>query len=140
MKLIASAIAAITLNASAGLKTTDFVGASTNIINSSVSSNYTTGALVQITSSKNLAIQTKFALQGAGTTACTFTFDKSIDNSNWITNAFTFSVTPAGTATVALGTNIDVGAFPFWRLGVITNGSATVMTNIWLKYYYKLGL
>lgn len=134
------ALVGLAATVQAGLKTTGFTGASTNNIAATSQSNYTSQAAIVLTGSKSCYLQTTFNLTGSGTSAVTFFVDRSVDNSSWQTNVMSFSVTPAGTATVQGGTNFDSGGCAYFRIGAITNASATAVTNLVIKYYYKLGL
>lgn len=130
----AAAMLSLALPASAQLKTetvsmTNWVAVTTT--NTSIGS-----AVIDASRVKDVALQITCKLQGSGTTAIPFVVQRSVDGSNWA-DAFTISITPAGTATKTVLTNINTQAIPYWRIYSIQNDNASAITNLVAVYTLK---
>jgi len=110
-------------------------GAWTNYI--APSTTFTTNAVVDCTTKKDVFLQWKAELNGAGTTANTLTIQGSADGSNWFTYGL-LPMTPAGTTAVTVGTNMSVGALPYLRVRSIANAANTgSITNYTVRVFQK---
>jgi putative flippase GtrA len=105
---------------------------------------FTTNAVVNVgsitlTKYQDVHVQIRCALTAAGTTSSIFNFAKSVDGTTWETAPSTaVSVANAGTTTVQVNANVNVGAAGYLRLGTLTNGDNDgVLTNIVIKYTTK---
>jgi len=108
----------------------------TNTVAASTSSNYTASAT--LTKHDNVALLLSFTHAGAGTDACTFTFDRSLDGSTWETTGnWVVSVAANGNTQVNVVTNLSLGAVGYLRIRTIDNGVAEDMTNIVVKVATK---
>lgn len=132
------AFLAIPAQAQYDIRVTSLNGGTNNL--AATSTNSSVGVLIEATRSANVVFQPIFKLDGAGTTAVTFVLDQSADNANWISGTHSITVTPAGTSTVSVSTNISVGAVGFLRLNQIRNPNASAITNLTFKYATKRGL
>lgn len=83
------------------------------------------------------AFQPTFKLTGAGTSACVFTFDSSVDGASWTTGAFTISVTASTTNLVSTTSNQTIGSIGYYRLSGVTNPNATAITNLYVAVSSK---
>jgi len=102
------------------------------------STNTAVNADITVTKYDAVALQVVFALQGAGTTACTFAVHESIDGTTYDDTAVqTLSVTPAGTDTVCGVLPISPGAVGYLRLKTIGNPNANAITNLVIKRVFK---
>lgn len=108
----------------------------TNHVPATLTNSSPGSAVIDVSRVKDVAVQIVLKLMGAGTTAIPFTFQRSVDGSNYAT-AFTLSVTPAGTATATAMTNINTQAFPYWKISAIQNDNATGITNLVVTYGIK---
>lgn len=137
--IITLALLSSTLGAFAGLKTTTLNGGTNNI--AAATTNSTPLTAIPVTGSDNLAMQVSFLVVG-GTTNNTFgvSLDRSIDNTTWETN-FTFLVCEAspGIANVTQ-TNWNTGGFAYFRVSEVRNALTNAVTNLNVRFYYKLGL
>lgn len=102
------------------------------------STNSSVNADITINKHDLVALQVAFALQGAGTTACTFAIHESLDGTTYDDTAVqTLSVTPAGSTTVCGVLPISPGAVGYYRLKTIGNPNASAITNLVIKYAFK---
>lgn len=85
----------------------------------------------------NVTIKTE--LTAAGTTVSDFKFVRSVDGANFETTpSIVMSIANAGTTSVIVSSNINLGAAGFLKLKTITNGDDDgVETNIVVKYTVK---
>lgn len=99
---------------------------------------YPTNAIIYASSAKDVAVQWKAELSGAGTTANTLTIQQSVDGLDWQT-VKAIAMTPAGTTPVTVVTNITVGATPYLRVYSIANASGNTgyVTNYTIKAFVK---
>lgn len=105
----------------------------TNNVSATTTNTYTQPAFFSRTG--NLGIGMHLKLDGAGTTAVVLRLDRSVDGTNWVTGGAVnrYVLTPAGTTTVGLVTNVTVGGVRFWRPGTLENDNATAITNLIIK-------
>jgi len=100
-------------------------------------------AMFGATKYDEFVLSCSFKLMGAGTSALTFQWDMSPDGTAWTsvkngdTHGWFTGPSANGTTTVYWNTNIPVHSMGFYRLNYITNGSATVVTNLDLRCYVK---
>lgn len=92
----------------------------------------TNGMIYTIKSLTYTAVQPTFKLTGAGTSACVFTFDTSVDGQVWAAGTFTVSVTAAGTTLVGTPSNQTTGSLRYLRLAGVTNPNASAITNLYV--------
>lgn len=84
-----------------------------------------------------------FKLMGAGTSALTFQWDYSPDGTAWTSvkdghsHGWFTGPSANGTSTVYWNTNVPINSFGYYRINYITNGSASVVTNLDLRAYVK---
>lgn len=74
------------------------------------------------------ALQITGRLTGAGTSAVTYTIERSVTGTLWMT-AFALPVTASGTNWVTAMTNVTAQAYPFWRISSRGNANAAAWTN-----------
>lgn len=111
----------------------------TNNIPAATTNTATTYTLGRFPGSQT-AISADVKLNGAGTSAVTFIFDRSLDGSNWDTGTtYTLSITANGTNTVTGITNLTVGGVGYLRLKSLGNANASAVTNLTMKYTVKDG-
>jgi len=101
------------------------------------SSTNTFNSVITLTKHADFTLQITYKLNAAGTTANVFKFDHSPDGTNWTANALNASVTPAGTSTVHLGTNMTVNGTGYWRLGTVENANSAALTNLQILVWKK---
>lgn len=118
---------------------TSSLSGGTNAVAAASTNSVTAPAFTAVYSS-DIALQPSFKLQGAGTSAVVFKFDTSLDGTVWYANAFTISITPAGTAQVSKVATQTLGSIPYVRLSTIENPNATAITNLMLNASMKRGL
>lgn len=85
-------------------------------------------------------LSTALKLQGSGTSVIKLLFDHSVDKTKWVNNAFTQSVTAAGTTEVVDHEIDSIGNVIFIRLGGYENPNAAAATNITIKAIGKAGI
>lgn len=100
----------------------------TNVVPASSTDSAPMAGIIDASRVTQFALGGLVKLQGAGTSAVTYTVARSLDQSNWQTS-FTLAVTAAGTTVVPWGTNVTCGAFPYWKITSLQNGNATALTN-----------
>jgi hypothetical protein len=138
IKLLALAAALIAFNASAQQAVTLLDGGTNNIALSTLKSATNAGYVLGRFPGQKTAIQANFALNGAGTSLVTFVFEPSVDGSVFdVAPLFTLQGAAAGTATVGISTNIDIGGYNYLRIKTMQNTNATSVTNLVLKYTIK---
>lgn len=115
-------------------------GGTTNIAATTTNTGLAFGAFVLPPDSKVMSVALTCKLTGAGTSAVRLYLDKSIDNSNWATNAANCTVTSAGTVAQTSITDIDSGGARFWRLSGLGNANANAATNFVIMVGAKRGL
>lgn len=137
----AVAFVAVAASAQLGNPTTVVISGTTSGAYAAITNNttaYPTNAIVDCSKGKDVTIAFVGALSGAGTTANTVTLQQSVDKSNWQTLT-AFTVTPAGTASVPVVTNLTIGAAPYIRVYSIANanGNTGFITNYTVKAFVK---
>lgn len=130
--LALSTCLALTLSAYAGPWTDPILNGGTNNVLAATTNvyEYTTN-LFAMSYGTDISIGIAYRLDGAGVSTNDFTFDVSLDHTNWFTNAI---VVP----TVSNGTNLSYtiyeyhcGAIEYIRTGTIANTNASVdLTNV----------
>lgn len=100
----------------------------TNVVPASTTDSAPMAGIIDASRVTQFSLFALVKLQGAGTSAITYTVKRSLDQSNWET-AFTAAVTAAGTTVVPWGTNVICGAFPYWKITSVQNANATALTN-----------
>lgn len=114
------------------------VGCTNNVPNNSTTTE-NLGSVINCTRYNEVALDLSFKLTGAGTTACTFKFLRSVDGTNYNAVApIEIAIAPNGTTAVRTNLNVTMGAIGYLKLGSITaatNGQA--MTNIVVGYAFK---
>ena len=90
------------------------------------------GSTVDCSTYEQVGIRIKYALDGSGTTACTFSFNWSADGTNWSTTApITYSLPPTGATAVATNAIMNLGPIPYLKLsGITAANNSAAMTNI----------
>lgn len=100
----------------------------TNVVPASTTDSAPMAGIIDASRVSQFALGGLVKLQGAGTSAITYTVARGFDQANWQT-AFTLAVTAAGTTGVPWGTNVTCGAFPYWKITSVQNANATALTN-----------
>lgn len=138
--IIALTLAAFAFSASAGLKTTTLTGGTNNVAGSTTNSTPLTA--IAVTGSDNLAMaaELKFTDATPGAGSFILTLDRSIDNSIWQTNFMSITCNTNGTTAAQTITNFSTGGVGYWRIGSQRNSTTNAVTNLNVKFYYKLGL
>lgn len=140
--LLTAMIAATAISASAGLQPDGTLNAGTNNVAAAITNTYA-GTVFDLTKTTDAIFEFSFACNGASTATYTMTFDASLNQDRWITNAMFMYATANGTATATVMTNLSAGArFPFYRVGQVwnTNGATRAITNIAARVFTKTGL
>lgn len=120
------------LNTATGTASTIPASAATNI-----------AATFTATKHDEFVLAVSFKLMGAGTSTLDFQWDYSPDGTAWTSvkngNTHGWFAGPAGngTSTVYWNTNIPIASHGYYRINYITNGSASVVTNLNLRAYVK---
>lgn len=120
------------LNTATGTNSTIPASSQTNI-----------AAVFTATKHDEFVLSVSFKLMGAGTSTLDFQWDYSADGTNWTSvkngNSNGWFAGPAanGTTQVNWNTNINLATFGYYRINYITNGSASVCTNLSLRAYVK---
>lgn len=113
----------------------------TNNVPDTIADTVNMGSAVDCSRYQEIGITAKFALTGAGTSACTFKFVVAGDGTNYETTvlaARSLVITPNGTTPVIVNTNLYIGAHKSIKLSGITAGSnSAAMTNIAVIYSLK---
>jgi hypothetical protein len=111
-------------------------------IGASTTSNCASGTVIDCRKQQNVAVSARFCLTGAGTSATTFTFLKSVDGVNFDTDPnskITWAPVGTGATTVVATTNLAVAGVGYLKLTSIQNGNNSVLTNEFVKYAIKMG-
>lgn len=97
------------------------------------------GAELDVSQFENVGVLVKYALNGSGTTACTFTFNWSADGTNYnTTSPFAIALAPAGTTAVTTNALWHVGAMRKVKLsGLTAANNSAAMTNITVMFVRK---
>ena len=101
--------------------------------------NSSVGLVIAVPKGQTVAIQPKFQLAGAGTTAVTFILDRSVDGSTWETGFANFTITPAGTSVVTAVNTQTLGSVGYLRINEIRNPNASAINSMTVKWSQKVG-
>ena len=132
--ILCAAAIGLTFNVNADYNTT--TSSLTNLIAAATTNTVNTAAFVATTVGQ-VVITPSFNLTTNGTGTAAFVFGTSIDGTTFDGPTYTVNVAEAGTTTVSVSSNINIGAFGFMRLNSIANPSAAVLTNAVIKYTVK---
>lgn len=103
--------------------------------------NLATKPIIDVTGQQNVTIAiTVSSADAASTTNVLYTLQKSVDGSNWDTNAanlYTVTGNVGGGNKVVTTTNITVGGINYLRVGTITIGANSQITNNLFRYSVK---
>lgn len=105
-----------------------------------VSTNLASPPVIDCTKQANVAILLSFNQSSASTSNVIYTFQSSINRSNWDTvQTRVITVASTGTTRRDCVTNITVNGVGYLRLVTIDNGTAlTTMTNFGVQYAVKV--
>lgn len=96
-------------------------------------------SVIDATKSAAVAVSVSFKLQGAGTSPVGFGYHATIDGATTNTVADTgLFLTANGTNLVQTNVVLNVGALGYLNLMYLTNGNATAVTNLVIKYAQKI--
>jgi len=112
-----------------------YAGGTNNV--AAATTNSTAAKVIGVSKYDEIAIDVKLKLTGSGTSDIVFKLDEGLDNSNWLANRRTITVTPTGGTAVYFCTNITVNSLGYLRLNVIENPNATAITNLQIRAYVK---
>ena len=139
--LTVSAAAVVMFSAHAGQQATTLNGGTNNIAAASTNTIRTTSVAVNVARDTALQVTVVTAPSNVASTN-TITFDWSIDNANWMTNATNVQfITSAAYATNTTVYNFPMGGVPYYRIGTFGNSNAAVyFTNVNVLAFTKNGL
>jgi undecaprenyl pyrophosphate phosphatase UppP len=102
-------------------------------------SNALSTAYIDCRGEQNVGIAVKFSFASATTSNFVYTFDRSIDKTNWDTvNTFVLTVAGNGTTPQVCVTNVNVGGIGWMRLKSLQNTQASIAgTNLGVVYSIK---
>jgi len=114
------------------------VGCTNNVPNNSTTTE-NLGSVINCTRYNEVALDLSFKLTGAGTTACTFKFLRSVDGTNYNSVApIEVAMAPNGTTAVRTNLSVTMGPIGYLKLASITAATnAQAMTNIVVGYALK---
>lgn len=136
-----AALVAFTFSASAQTPVTVLDGGTNNIAASTLKSVTNSSIVLGRFPGGNTAVAASYVLDGAGTSAVTFVFERSVDGSTWDSaTTYTLAGNANGTARVANTTNFVIDGFPYLRVKTMQNTNSASVTNLTLKYTIKPGL
>jgi len=114
------------------------VGCTNNVPNNSTTTE-NLGSVINCTRYGEVALDIEFKLTGAGTTACTFKFARSVDGTNYNSVApIEVAMAPSGTTAVRTNLSVTMGPIGYLKLSSITAANnSQAMTNIVVGYALK---
>lgn len=114
-------------------------GTVTNTVPDNSTTTVLMGNAITVTRYKEIGVSASFALDAAGTNACTFKFATSLDGTNYQTTApLLMTLTPAGPTAVHTNCTFQLGAAGYFKMISITCGNnSAAMTNIIVGYSLK---
>jgi hypothetical protein len=140
MKKFIAGIAALVLCASLSASAQQYSTTSVSVTNliAAVSTNTVDTGAFTATKYGEVVVQVSAKLTAAGTTVTLFTIQKGVDGTTYDGPTETISLTQAGTTTVSVSSNVNMGAYGYVRIKSIGNGDDDgVCTNIVVKYTVK---
>ena len=123
-----------TRNVSRNTGTNVVVNPSDEILATPIYSNLVSGAFVCANTTVDLYVS--FQLRGAGTSAVTFSPQRSYDGNVWV-DINPFNVTASGSTLVSGTTNLTLGNYGYVRVVNIDNPNATGITNLTVRWSCK---
>lgn len=136
--LLSSLLALCAIAATAQQYTASTISCTNNVPNNTTTT-ANLGSAIGATKYDEVAVQITYALNGAGTTACTFNFLTSVDGETYNTTApHAITFVPAGATAVSTNLNITLGSKGYIKLGsIVAANNSAAMTNIVVKYAFK---
>lgn len=138
---VIAAVFAFAVNAQAQRYVDALSGGTNNIAASTLKSATNSAIILGRLPGGEVGVQADYVLDGAGTSAVTFVFERSVDGVTFdAATTYTLSGAAAGTARVANTTNFTVDGFPYLRVKSMQNTNSSSVTNLYLRYTIKDGL
>lgn len=141
MKKLIVAIAALALCASLQAQVYN-VQTLTNACSVAASGTLTGGTpTIDVRKQKDVAVQIVLGLPSSGTDVMTYTFERSVDGSNWETLAAkktVVGIAATGATTSTTVTNINTYGCGYIRLASVANGSSSLALTNTVKYALKI--
>jgi len=135
---VALVVTSLIGTAQAQYKVTTLV--TTNDVPNSSTTTANLGGPITATKYGEVGLSIQFALNAAGTTACTFNFVKSPNaGTNYETGAwYSVSMVPNGTTMVSTNVTVTMGPFGYLKpFSFVAANNTAAMTNISIQYVLK---